>query len=757
MMPVLWGAVRLLAVSAVPSAAAAPLELLVSPEASVELLPAVQPDRAEILIYGNRIDLRAQLRDGRFDGIQRINAIDMGDIWVINARLLPGTGGLTLQPAITGAAGRWIAAPDPLPPVAPLTLVAPGLAGLEAAAPPACPASTLPIAPLQREDMSYGLEPLRFHIAPPRWTDAEPAAASWEAVAELRAALFVRHEQPDRAAALYRLGALHRDLGHVRESAYYFGQAAKQAGAGAAIRSGKTGGKTGGKTVIDAPDPALPLILLQQSSVLLQAARWEESRAAAWAAARAGAPEDAVLEILGVLELAESGPHAAVTALALARASARPAALALAGALLMQEGCPALALPILGAALPWLRRLDPRQATESRAMLADALILSGRLDEADDLLASIGERELSDDMAGILRARSRLIALLRLSPDQWSSMAPALDGFRNSAAPSTTEAAESLFLLGQIQEWLGDDQAAIGTWQRLLDQDRRLERGEPAARLADAWSRRNARLYEEGRELEALALHLAVWRPGLSTLLDDPTPLRRLAGSWQRLGIYHRAVGLLGAVAEMEGRLKLDDQDTILQIATIYLQMGHPELTEDALQVLRTRAVKPEISGAVRLLEGRIAEQAGDAATARSRYTAASAVPATAPEARARLAWLSVQAGDCAAALPGLEAALEDPGARESVGEGNLRAWRAECLSRRQNPEGAAVEGFLAAQALHAPTLQRLAAHLSTENARRADLPVPGAPAPPDPPDVWSLIEAEEETAATFALELAGR
>lgn len=739
MMPALWGAARLLAAFAVPSAAAAPLELLVSPEASVELLPAVQPDRAEILIYGNRIDLRGQIKDGRFDGIQRINAIDMGDIWVVNARLLPGTGSLTLQPAIIGSAGRWIAAPSPLPPGAPLSFTAPGLAGLESAAPPVCPASTLPIVPLQKEDMSYGLEPLRFHIEPPRWTDAEPAVASWEAVAELRAALFVRHEQPDRAAALYRLGALHRDLGHVRESAYYFGQAAKQAGATAS------------------PDPALPLILLQQSSVLLQAARWEESRAAAWAAARAGAPEDAVLEILGVLELAESGPHAAATALALARASARPAALALAGALLMQEGCPAQALPILQTALPWLRRLDPRQATESRAMLADALILSGRLDEADDLLASIGERELSDDMAGILRARSRLIALLRLSPDQWSSMAPALDGFRNSATPSTTEAAESLFLLGQIQEWLGDDQAAIGTWQRLLDQDRRLERGEPAARLADTWSRRNARLYEEGRELEALALHLAVWRPGLSTLLDDPTPLRRLAGSWQRLGIYHRAVGLLGAVAEMEGRLKMDDQDTILQIATIYLQMGHPELTGDALQVLRTRAVRPETSGAVRLLEGRIAEQAGDAATARSRYAAAAAVPATAPEARARLAWLSVQDGDCTAALPGLEAALEDPGARESIGEGNLRAWRAECLSRRQNPEGAAVEGFLAAQALHAPSLQRLAAHLSTENARRADVPVPGTPAPADPPDVWSLIEAEEETAATFALELAGR
>ena len=68
--------------------------------------------------------------------------------------------------------------------------------------------------------------------------------------------------------------------------------------------------------MIAQPDPVLPLILLQQSSVLLMSARWEESREVAWAAARAGAPEDAVLEILGVLELAESSPHAAVTALA---------------------------------------------------------------------------------------------------------------------------------------------------------------------------------------------------------------------------------------------------------------------------------------------------------------------------------------------------------------------------------------------------------------------------------------------------------
>ena len=710
---------------------AAPLQLRVSPGATLELLPAVQPERAEILVYDNRVDLRPQIQ-GRYDGVRGIRVVDMGDLWVVNVQLRPeapalalraGEDGWSLVPALSGA----VTAPPALAP---------------------CASTPLPISPLQRGDMSYGLDPLHYHIASPRWTDAEPAGpgehlsgqAMQAMIDDLRGALFVRHEQIDRVSALYRLGALHRDTGRTREAAYYFHQAAAEASA------------AGG-----APHPHLSTISLQLASALVPTARWEDARAAAQAAAAAGAPEDTVLEMLSAIALAEGGAQAADTAIRLARASARPMARALSGALLMQQGCAAQVVPILQEVLPWLRRLDPERAAESRAMLADAMILTGRFDEADDLLAAIGEREVSPQLAGILRARTRLLALLRLSPDQWGSMAPGLDKLRNNTDPDLeAEEAESLFLLGQIQEWLGDDQAAIQTWQRLLDRNRRLESGQPAKRLAAAWARRDAHLHAEGRIEEAMALHLAVWRPGLSERLDDPEPLRRIAEDYRRLGVYHRAVSLLGTVAEMEGRLGRDDQRTVFGIADIYLQMGLPELAEDALRVLRARALQPGIAARVAVLEGQIAEQAGDRARARARYAAATAAPEIAPEARARIAALDMAAGDCAAALPHLDAALDDAGARAAIGEGVLRLWRAACLSDR-NPEGAAVEGFRAAQALQDSKIQRFAGHISTESARTAAIPTPGNPAPPDPPDIWRLLEQEEEAAVTFAADLRER
>lgn len=703
---------------------AGPLRLSPSPEADVQLLPTVQAGRAELIVYDNLVDLRPQIKNHRFDGIRRIWATDTGDVWVINMIFDKPNTSLRLERGTEGWTGKVLAQPAQDS----LFIKAPTLADIAAgkATAPVCPAPKLSIRPLSGEDLSYGMLPQNSLPQLARWTEAEPTAISWDEVQALRSALFVHHEQLDAATALYRLGALHRELGHAREAAYYFGEANTKGGNHA-------------------------LILLQQAGALLAAHRWEDARTITYQAWQAGAPEDEVLEVLGVIALATHDPQSNQIALALAGATARPTSLALAGSMLMQVTCPEQAIPILEKAIKYLRRSDQPRTAQSRLMLADALILMGRLDDADNLLAILSDRDIPEDWAGVLKARSRLVALLRQTPDRWAAMVPSLDAFRNGI---DSEAAESLFLLGQIDEWMGDDRSAIEIYQNILEHHRRLQNGEPAKRLLASWVRRSAELVDAGNMLDALSLHTAVWRPSFTELQDNPEPLRPLAEGYRQLGLYYRAMSVLGTMAEIEGRTHRDDQLSILSIAEVYLEMGHPDLATDALAVLKDRKQLPGIAGRTRLLEGRIAHAKGDFPAARQLWAQAMASTDVAAEAQTRIAILDAEAGACPAALPGLTLGLDTPSVRTTLGEGLLRALRTDCLSKAANPEGAAVEARQAALSLQDAKLKRFATHLSIEESALAGINPPGQPIAPTPPDIWTLLESEEVQNTAFEARL---
>jgi thioredoxin-like negative regulator of GroEL len=457
--------------------------------------------------------------------------------------------------------------------------------------------------------------------------------------------------------------------------------------------------------------------------------------------------------VLGVISLATHHPNAGSTALVMAHTTARPSSLALAGALLLESSCPQEAIPILRTAVQYLRHTDPKKGSEARLLLADSMILSGQLENASEVLGQLTEQELPPEQAGILRARNRLLALLRMTPDKWASMVPGLNEQRHRMG---NEASESMFLLGQVQEWLGEDQAAIDTYLDIVDHNRKLTTSEPARRLVDVWSRRTRRLLDEGKQMEAVQLHAAVWRPTLSDLVTDPAPLIPLAEAYRQIGLQHRAMNLLGLAAEVEGRKQMDDQETVLQIADLYLQMEHPDLATDALEVLRTRTLSPEVAGKALLLDGRIAEAQGHLPDAMQRWTAAAQVPATAVEAQARIAMLEAAAGNCTPALEPLSVALDDRDLRTRLGEGVVRSFYAHCLSETANHEGSAVAAFQAASTLHDPNSYRYASYLSADSAQKAKIPVPGGgTVESDPPDIWSLLGKEDAQQQAFEEKLA--
>jgi thioredoxin-like negative regulator of GroEL len=435
----------------------------------------------------------------------------------------------------------------------------------------------------------------------------------------------------------------------------------------------------------------------------------------------------------------------------MAHTSARPSTLTLAGALLLESSCPTEAIPILRTASQYLRHTDPAKASEAKLLLADALILSDRLDDADTVLGQLTEKDLPENQAGILRARNRLLTLLRQTPDKWASMIPGLNEMRHKMG---SEASETLFLLGQVQEWLGDDAAAIDTYLDIVDHHRTLTTGEPARRLVGAWARQSQRLYKENHDMEAMELHAAVWRPYLADLLNDPAPLLPLAETYRQIGLQHRSMNLLGLAAEIEGRMQMDDQDTVLKIADLYLEMEHPDLATDALDVLRTRKLGPAETGKALLLEGRIAEAQGDIQKAQQHWSDAAKIPETTVEARARLAILDALAGNCTVALDPLAAALDNLEVRSHLGEGTLQTLYARCLGQSGNAEGSAVAAFQAAGALHDPSSSRYASWLSASSAQKAGLAPIGGPLESDPPDIWTLLSREDKAQDDFEAKI---
>lgn len=704
-------------------AAAGPLSLTPSPEATFQLLPTVQPGLAEVMVYDNHTDLRAQTRGRRFDGIRKVRATNMGGTWVINLVLEKPNQSLQMQ--VNG--GNWVGTVVPHPAVESLLIQAPSLGELSKNPElvQECRRNPLPIEPLVGEDRSYGLNPGDFTPELPRWSEAEPTDVSWEAVDQLRNLLFVKKETAQLAENYYRLGALHRDLGHMREAAYYFGLSRDQGGS---------------KEITE----------LQRAGALLASRQWDAARSSAWSAWRMGAPEDAVLELLGVISLATRNPNAGRTALVMAHTTAKPKSLLLAGALLLESDCTEEAIPILRTAVQYLRRNEPQKASEARLMLADALILSGQMESATELLGQLTEKDLPPDQAGILRARNRLLALLRQTPEKWASLIPGLDGKRQDLSK---EAAETLFLKGQVEELLGEDQAAIESYLNLVDHHRHLK--EPASRLVKVWEHRTRKLFEEGKEMEAMELHAAVWRPSFSELVDDPNVLIPLAAAYRRTGLHYRAMSVLGLAAEVEGRLRMDDQETVMQIADLYLEMGHPDLSKDSLEVLRTRTLSANTAAEALLLEGRIAEAEGNRELARSRWSEAAKVPTVAVEAQARIGMMDASLLKCEGVLDPLAAALETETVKKRLGEGVLRTLYARCLGEKGNAEGSTVAAFQASEQLKDAQSSRYASWLSASQAKVAKVETPGGALESDPPDVWTLLSREETAQAAFEERLA--
>ncbi len=695
---------------------AGPLELVPSPGASVDVLPAVVEGRTDLILHGNTVDLHEQLGWTVGTGIHRARAFDLAGDWLVSLEMDDPATTVRLEEAAAG----WLLVVVPRdtlqrPLFGPIDLDG-ALAGKVDSRP--CTPMPLAVAPLQGRDGRWFAPAVSRTPRMPVWSTGEPSVVGWADVDDTRELL--ARDGADRPRLLYRLGALARDLGHHREAAYYFTRAA-QAGA---------------------PSPAR----FQAARSQLAVRNWAAAEASARLAVEAGGARELALQVVAIVEWATGGADSAGYGRALASVAVDPEAQILAGALLADGGCIAEGRELYVRAV--VDTEGPVRET-AQMLLAESALATGDLFAASRSLTAVQGTALDLDTRRVLRGRSRLLAILEAPPSTWGSFLP---GATADAQLPGEAGAESLYVVAQLHKHLGDDRAAVDAFAELVRRYPRLEEGRVAVEFTGAWKARVERAFAEDRPMDALALHRAAWSPALARNLFDPEPLRRIAAAYGAVGLRESALKVWRDVADLERVQGIDGRDSVRQLAWLYVATGHDEDALDSVEWLRRQGGGPEENAEYALIEGVAAQHAGRSVQARRAWELAAASPRFGARAQVRLALLDASDGRCSEAIEPLELAVQR-GPGDDVDDGLVREALLRCLLAVGRVPDAAQEAVRTA-GLSAADDQR---GCSTWRAARLDGVAGASPRPlladaaQSSTGLWGALAREEASHIAFS------
>ena len=707
-----------------------PLELTLSPGSTIEVLPALVVGRVDVVVHDNTVDLAEQVGWTLGTGITRIRPIDMAGHWLLTLELKdPGQpraskGPAQAMPSKTVRADRtstgWALTVVPAlahtpAPYRPVDLIGTLEGKLNRAE---CPTAPLALRALSGSDSTWESDALGFTPDLPRWSAGEPSVSSLDGIGEIRALL--RKSPPESQRLEYQLGALHRNIGHDREAAYYFTVAAQRGG------------------------PHASAAWFQAAQSLLSVKQWDRAVESARAAVReGGAPQYAVL-VLGVREWATGGPDQAGYGRVLSGTAADANSQLIAGVLLTEGNCALEAQQPLDAAASRLRGFRQQLAM---ILLGDSHLAEGNIGKAATTLAKVEPASLTPEVQQLLRSRTRLLALLRQPAATWRSQVPNLTSGSDLAG---TAGLENLYLLGQVFHHLGEDRQAIDAYSELIRRKPQLAVGHIGAELATQWALRSDELFARGRPIEALSLHRGAWTPALAHHLKDLAPLRKVATGFTDADLPQRAQAAWRAVADEERARGLDGRGSVVELLRLYIVTSSTADALDAVAWLRREGTQEADRDTVALLEGDAALQNFDPVRARKAWGTLSSGSRLASQARTRLALLNATEGRCEEALPHLDerAATPVPEFDPDV----IHEARLKCMLAVGRDADAATEALTAAGLTtsdqSASWKAWRATRLAAENKRTP--PKQLADATSAGTDIWGALAQEEERHRAF-------
>jgi len=700
-------------------------------ECRVRQLPRTDPGRIQWTFRQVDLPLHTQLDGIKTDGILNWDAVGMGGgTWIVTAYVDPRRD--------IAASWRWT-------PEGPAVLViddgvpellevaeAPTVVELIAGTVPrnADLVGSTPLAPLRGQAMSLGVDVATFPASFPSW---EPNVAADQrdllqqgddlyAVDRYRQVLTESPDDYARAAAFFRLGEVHGELGMARESAHYFDRVVE----------------------LDAPWPEAT-VQLHRAQAAMAMGDGDQARALCASVAEVRHRDAQVLECLGLVSLRTAEPAPAPTGRALARASSRPESLVLAAQLLQLDGRHAEAEPLLVEALSGLD--DPRLTAHAWASLGDARFHLGDGEGARRAWAEVAsDPELGD----IVRVRKTMLVMVEEGPRSWPTHFVALDQL---AELPGWAGAEAEWLLAQVAMELADFEGAAEYLASMLDRpDVDLAETEVPAVLWEVIETRLGQLERAGRALDQLAFHRDSWRPELEAEVTDIAPLSSVAQAYEDLDLPQDALEVRRTIFNIRVRQGETSTEDLVALARLYAEVGRPEEALQTLEYLRREGVPADQVGITWLLEGDVLASLDRHDEALKAWRRAALQRSSKVEATTRMALADAQAGDCLRARPALEDLVRSKEQPSAVTEGHVHLALARCYLEEGRTEEAASAAREAAGRSEDELTRRYATWLAAEADRGDDDLLARALESDD--DLWAALGRERAADSAFEAKI---
>ncbi len=710
-----------------------------NPGASIEMFPRVSPRKVEMVISEQRDPIYQYI-----NGVSTYFLLDIdgystgGGVWLLSLTLDRDN----LEVTVNQDGDSWMIEIVPgEPEVIELGEIMSATALLDPSLvrnPGPTPAT--PLHPLTGDAVTIGIEPHRYELYIPEWEPEIPSRQpdydllllseepTLEVIDRYRRVATESPLRSSRDLAFYRMGKAYIEMGLPRESLYYFNRLAESEG-----------------------DWDPEVVNLYRAQAALQMRRWDEARDRCEDAMLAGAREERVIECLAVVSLATSSPPPAQTGRALAASTGRPEALMLAGQLLQLDNSHREAEPLIRLAASNLEGDMRRQALIS---LGDALYAHGDLPGARDAWRYVG---VDGVLGEVLMQRQRMLTLVERGPREWANSIPDLS---ITARRRDRSGAEAGYLLAQIAEALGDTRGAAEYLLELMTRHHAIVRGSDVPdRLWRIINRRLGLLQRQGRSLEQVAFYNDFYTTRLRSRAIDTEQLVGVSAAYEALGLYSHALGVQREVFAIHSAQSIDDLSSLINLVRLYVKNDRPLEALETVVYIRQLPNLQEWSGLLGLYEGRSYEELDRLDEAREAYALGARSPNTRLESIGRLALLEARAGDCPAAMDGLQALVDAlPGqAPEQLMDGRAHIALARCMLFADRPEDALVVASAAIDRADDSLHERYATYLAALAAQRSGGEEIYQDVLESYDDIWSALGLEAMMDAQFQAEYAGR